>query len=210
MPEGGVFARVADPQDFDALTEQATLLPELSRPHLFLGDLTAALDQWPELRFDGIVGRQGLGSDTVARLVERLAEKGRIVVWEQVRSQRLYALLDPARLSPDLLHALAQAEDALHTDLDIAQLTAEFSPDMAVNTEPVSLQRDLPMTPALLERWFAPNSTYLTHLQQHLTASEVDTVQRQFVQQLSYQTVTWHTDACLIQAQWSNTKKAQH
>ncbi len=202
VPEGGVCSRVVDPQDYEALTEQAAMLPELSRPQLFLGELSAALENWPEIRFDGIVGRNSLTREMAALLVERLAEKGQIVVWEQVRSQRLYALLNPDKLKPKLFKQLTQAEESLHSDLDVTELTNWFPPTMVVKIEPVTLQRELSLTPQLIDRWFAPTSTYYTRLEQTLTPAAADTVRQQFVQQLSNQTVYWTTEAVLIHARF--------
>ncbi|PSN20366.1 AAA family ATPase, partial [filamentous cyanobacterium CCP5] len=120
VPEGGVFARVATPQDQQAIEEQAASLPELSRPLVMQGDLRdlpallmAALGTTVEVEGGGsgvpitgicdrILGRNALGSEPdklaiLQVLAELLGPGGVIVLAETVPrySQRISGLISP-------------------------------------------------------------------------------------------------------------------
>ncbi|MEM9909100.1 MAG: AAA family ATPase, partial [Cyanobacteria bacterium P01_D01_bin.44] len=64
VPEGGVYTCVKSPKDHAALTEQTAMLSELSHPILLQTDLNslaqALAKHAPDVRFDGIIGRNAL------------------------------------------------------------------------------------------------------------------------------------------------------
>jgi putative ATPase len=66
------------------------------------------------------------------------------------------------------------------------------------------------ITPALVERWFAPthNSltrpTYRQHLERMLTGDEVNLVQQIFSKYLNNQTVTWSSTVAYLQVYLSS------
>ena len=156
-PEGGVHARVPDPEARRALQEQTAGLAALSRP---------VLVEWPdpELRFDRVVGHDALRGDfsLVGRLP--LAADGLVILAETVprRTQRLCALVPPAGLDAELLAAWtaaeehiyeASADEALGWDAEDLQAAFESS-GYAVTIEVERAPTELEVTPALYARWW--------------------------------------------------------
>ncbi|MBW4655636.1 MAG: AAA family ATPase [Kaiparowitsia implicata GSE-PSE-MK54-09C] len=138
VPEGAVYAWVHHAADQLALEEQATLLPELSRPVVVYGaadDLASvlrastaatqtAMGDAP-IAFDRIVGRNYFATHSptagdrpaqVAQVLHLLQPDGVLLLAETIPrySQRLYAFLDATQLNPALYQTLQQAEDAIY------------------------------------------------------------------------------------------------
>ncbi|MEO0540630.1 MAG: AAA family ATPase [Cyanobacteria bacterium P01_A01_bin.105] len=209
VPEGGVTACVRSAQDHAALTEQIAPLEPLSRPDLIQvagARLPEALHQhFPQRCFDGIVGRNALmalpdRTRVLAQLADRLT--GTIVLVETLprRSQRLYDLLPASALPAQLQVQLQTAEDQLYENpatpalnWDEPELIEAFTQaGLTVITHLDAQVTPMRLTDPLLQRWFAPDSRYLTHLRQTLSAPAIDQVRTAFTQQLRHQTVPWH------------------
>jgi putative ATPase len=175
VPEGGVFALARTPQDAEALQEMATALPPVRRPLVLQGnldDLPALLAPYGrDLRFDAIVGRNALTSHAdkaaAARLLAAwLAPAGRLSLAEAVprHAQRLSPLLDLTELPAALRRAFLQVEEAIYGDaadplvnwdapaLQAALEAAGLSSEISAEDETTEVM----ITPALLDRWFAP------------------------------------------------------
>ncbi len=212
VPEGGVYAAVHQPTDAAALQEQIVALPELLRPTLVqaapteLADYLAA--HLPDLKFDCLLGRNTLltAADKPALLhqwLDLLHPNGRIVLAEAIpaQTQRLYALLNPERLSAKLYQRLAKAEEAIYTNAadpmvnwNLADLkTALVQADLTVQSQIQPVTTELVVTPALLNRWFSPGQSrpsYADQLVIQLSKSDLKTVQAEF-QRLLHQTLPW-------------------
>ncbi|NER84944.1 MAG: AAA family ATPase, partial [Leptolyngbya sp. SIO1D8] len=224
VPEGGVYARVETNQDLAALTEQAALLPELSRPVIFQATLatlpTALLKAAPDIQFDGIVGRNLFGAITptsawAASLVNDLAPTGRIALAETIprETQRLWALVPAEQLAADLRDRWRQAENALYTDAadprfswdgeTLAKLleTAGLQVDWTQET----VQSDLFVSQALCDRWFAPTTahSYRQRLAATLSEPDLKAIEKQLRRTVQNQTVTWQTTQVMLTARYA-------
>ncbi len=157
-PEGGVVTRAVDATAHRALAEQIAALPELSRP------LLLAPRTWPggEYAFDRVVGCDALRGDFAGLAGLTLAPGGAVVLAETLprRVQRLYALVPPDGLDPELARRWADAEERLYADVladswDVAELREALEPlgEVDVEIEPVVTRVEV--TPALFERWWA-------------------------------------------------------
>jgi putative ATPase len=220
-PEGSVIACVRTTTDADAITQQAAVLPELTRPIVLqtsLSDLPTALEaQASDVRFDHIMGRNALLREVdkagiVRSLSHWLQPHGAVTLAEAIprQAQRLYQLLDPAWLSAKLYQKLVKAEEAIYTqpddpmvnwdvlDLQTMFETAGFTVELQV--EPFST--DMLITAALVDRWFAATHTQLTyaaHLARQLSQAETTKVHTTF-NRLVNQTVKWKSAITLIHA----------
>ena len=157
VPEGGVWAHSTDKTAAIALHETATYLPELERPTVIQGPLTALAEQVaervsemgashsdaapPGLRFDAVLGRNALGphktkAEIAAALHQHLAPGGRISLVETLsrQSQRLHQLIDLGRLDPDLAQRLVAAEEAIYTAADNPQVNWDVEDLAAIFT----------------------------------------------------------------------------
>ncbi|MEM9163270.1 MAG: AAA family ATPase [Cyanobacteria bacterium P01_F01_bin.4] len=210
VPEGGVYAGVKNPKDYEALTEQAIMLSELSRPLLMQTDLQGLTEtltqQAPDVRFDGIIGRNALMAapdkpQIIAQMVNWLRPDGRIVLAEAIprRTQRLYALLDEGRLKSRLYKKLEKAEEQIYQNPDDALVNWDET-DLVSTFEQLGFQvtttievmpTPMTMTDMLLERWFGQNSQYLVQVGKQIKSEEIDLVRTAFLQQLRNQTITW-------------------
>ncbi len=225
VPEGSVYARVHSSQDQVALEEQAAQLPELARPVLVHADFEALaaylVAHTPDIRFERIMGRNAFGQvvnrDRFIEIVRQLlAPDGVVLLAETIprHSQRISALVDVTGLSKALVKRWHQAEDAIaHSTTDSrfnwhAQTLetlfcgAGFTTQM---TEDV-LQNSIYISPALLQRWFAVNSTqssYRDQLAQHLSEKDIATIQRECQRQLQGQTVSWRSPMVYLTAHGS-------
>ena len=221
VPEGSVVACVRTPTDAEALTQQATALPELARPIVLQSTLTALstvlATRTSDLRFDRIMGRNALmreadKASVVRSLLDWLHPNGTITLAESIprQAQRLYQLLDPAWLSARLYQKLVKGEDAIYAqpdepmvnwdgrDLQSLFETSGFTAELQV--EP--LVTELLLTQALVDRWFAAASTqptYAMHLAQQLSSAEMVKIQAAF-DRLVNQTVKWSSAIALIHA----------
>lgn len=225
VPSGGVYACTHTLADTKALQEQAAALPELIRPivlHATLTELPAVLaTQAPDVRFDRILGRNALVREpdkvaTIHRLAKLLRHSGVLVLAETVprHTQRLYRLLDPTKLDADLYERLVAAEEAIYAsesdpmvnwDADELRVMLE-SAGLVVEVTTERSVTQMHVTPALLERWFAPTaavterSTYAGHLARFLKEAEVRAVQDLFTRSLLHQTVTWSSTIAFVHA----------
>ena len=224
VPEGGVYACTHTPADTNALQEQAAALPELMRPTVLsatLTELPAVLaTQAPDVRFDRILGRNALVREpdkvaTIQRLAKLLRHSGVLVLAETVprHTQRLYSLLDPTKLDADLYERLVAAEEAIYAsesdpmvNWDADELRVMISAGLVVEVATERSSTQMHITPALLERWFAPTaavterSTYAGHLARFLEEAEVRAVQDLFTRSLLHQTVSWSSTIAFVQA----------
>ncbi len=226
VPEGVVYVITRTPAQANALQEQFSTLPELMRPIVLSATLTELpaflATQAPDVLFDRIIGRNALGHEsdkvaTVQSLAKLLRQSGVLVLAETVprHTQRLYRLLDPTKLNANLYERLVAAEEAIYgsssdpmVNWDADELRVAFETAglvVEVTTERNSTQ--MHVTPALLERWFAPTATttkerptYAQHLAHFLKAAEVRTVQDLFTRSLLHQTVTWSSTIAFVQA----------
>jgi len=213
VPEGAVYAQVQKEQDAIALQEQATMLPELSRPLVLqstLVDLSKTLDQEaPNLRFDAIVGRNVLSlereREAIAQsLLERLQPSGRLILAEPLprQGQRLYDLLDSGVLKSALYKRLVKAEEAIYKTDDPSTLhwdvkewrslfaSLNVDTDIHVDIQPT----DLRITPELLQRWFSAGGdrpSYADYLAKVLSPEEIEMVREGFGRSLQNQVVPW-------------------
>lgn len=228
VPEGAVYACVADAQAAAALEEQAVALPELNRPLIVqtnLIDLPQRLRaDDATLRFDRILGRNVLwhGFQTspeqiqggLQSLVELLQPTGVMVLAEAVPkyTQRLYQLIESKHLGATLYRQLVKAEEAIYTrsdqpimTWDVEDLKAQFKGiNTALTIQLEHTQTDLRITLALLDRWFSPGGdrpSYIEHLQNSLTTPDIARVKEVIVTALMHQTVSWKGAIAFIRVQ---------
>ncbi|MFZ4678474.1 MAG: AAA family ATPase, partial [Nodosilinea sp.] len=215
VPEGGVYARVHTAQDQVALEEQAAQLPDLARPVLVHADfeaLAAYLEaHTPGIRFERMVGRnafsQVVNRDRFIEILQQLlAPDGVVLLAETIprHSQRISALLDKTALSKALVKRWHEAEEAIvqsDTDprfnWDIEHLEALFcKAGFSVQIAEDILHSSIYVSPVLLQRWFAANSTppsYRDQLAQHLSEKDRGAIQQLCQRQLQGQTVQWRS-----------------
>jgi len=235
-PEGGTWALAHDRQAGEGLRQQAERLPEMERPAILVGEMEElpellALRGEGDLLFDAIVGRNPLGRDPdkagVLRLLAgRLRPGGWLSLAETVarRTQRLYALIGdgPSRLGEDLYRQVRDAEEAIYADpndplvnweaADLERLLAEAGFE-GVTAEVEVQTSDLLVSPAVLDRWFAPDAergpvphapggrpSYGQHLLRGITPQELAVVRAEFQRQLAGQTVPWRTETAFFTA----------
>ncbi|MBF2002838.1 MAG: AAA family ATPase [Synechococcales cyanobacterium M58_A2018_015] len=228
VPEGGVYACVQRDTDAQALREQASLLPELTRPVILETNLLELPDclaaQAPDVIFDRLIGRNVLtiaNKAVLIRLLPLLHPQGAIVLAESLprHSQRLYQLVDASAFSRKLYRRLSDAEEALYQDCadpllswDLKDLIPPLeAAGLHVQVQSELSQTELRITPALLSRWFSPGRhrpSYRDRLAQHLSDSDLDTVRAVFSQQLLNQTVPWQSRVDYIWAAVSTGAKA--
>lgn len=225
-PEGGVYACVYTQVEADALLEQVAALPQLTRPTVLtakLSELPLVLaSQLPNQKFDRIIGRNALLTvtdkvTTIKQLIKLLKPSGILILAEAVphHAQRLYQLLERAKLNPHLYEKLVAAEEAIYAsdsdsmvnwdaaDLRLAFEAAGMVAQMTVERSTTQMY----ITSALIERWFAlataieqERPTYAQHLARFLNDAEIQTVQDIFTRLLLHQTVAWASTIAFIQA----------
>jgi putative ATPase len=219
VPEGGVYACVADPLQAQALREQAAALPELLRPIVRQTQIEA-LDLPADLRFDAIVGRNALTkvadkAQAIRSLRPWLQPQGQIILAESIpkQAQRLYNLLPETSLKTALKKALRNAEDAIYNDRnnpmvnwDIAELQQYFDQaNFATSTTVESLESRSVINVQLLDRWFTTISdptapSYRDRLALVLKPDDIATIETTFRRHLLNQTVTWKTTIAFVTA----------
>jgi putative ATPase len=221
VPEGGVFS-CCNEVDAKALAEQAQALPALARPIVF----SAALDQLgagltaldPQLRFDWIIGRNTLTrlpdkTSFIQQLLPWLMPQGQIVLGEVLpqQAQRLYNLLPQTTVPKSLWNQWRKAEEAIYqnptdpmVNWAIADLHASLQqqlPDSKITVEVIQQTQVMPLTPALLERWFGPGTggqaSYGERLADTLSAKAIAQIQQQFQAAIN-QPVQWQTAIALL------------
>ncbi len=205
-PEGGVHARVPDPEARRTLQEQTSALPTLSRP---------VLVEWPdaELRFDRVLGLDALGGDF--SLIERLplAADGQVVLAETVprRTQRLYELVSSEGLDAELLTAWKAAEEHIYEASEDAALAWESADLRAafeasgyeVTIEVERVPTELEVTPALYTRWWdggGSRRSYGDWLSDQLETEAVTAVRAWTRRAWSGRPVRWHRATAWVTA----------
>ncbi|RZM82407.1 AAA family ATPase [Leptolyngbya iicbica] len=219
VPEGGVYSRAVTAQDLAALTEQASFLPELSRPIIFqaeLRTLSAQLRQMaPGIQFDRIIGRNVFGtiaptSELIAAIVAGLHPSGRFALAETLPrdSQRLWQLVAADKLPESLHEHWQQAEEHLYTDDTEPRFawTAEKlvqqleAAGMTVSWTQETVQSDLLISEQLCDRWFDLRNptSYGTKLAATLNAEELPAIESALRRQVQNQTVSWQSTQLLL------------
>ncbi len=218
VPEGGVYTLARTAQDADALRQLAERLPEPERPVVLQGALADLTDllrwqaaaQGDTLRFNAIVGYNALFDQpdkeaAIALLAPHLNRGGRVSLAERIprHTQRLYQLVDLTDLGTALVARVQQAEEAIYAEpadplvnWEVATVEALFA-DAGYQTT-MQTERDesqLQVSPAVIERWFAPSGTerlsYGQHLALLLDEQEIAQVRSHFERQLLRQSVPW-------------------
>jgi len=226
-PEGGVYARCADPRDAQAIEQRALAIDPLRRPVPFAGDLAAlpallhALS--PGLTFDAIVGRNALVTlPDKARVLELLPTllrpTGRLVLlegWPQ-RTHRLYDLVPSHAVPAELRAAWVEAEETIYANKDAPMLN--WTPEtlaaplrdagLAVALDELGWTTQRRITRGQLDAWFSHRTPgpeqrpdYASQLRTHLSASEVATVEATLRKLLTGELVGWHSAAVLLVAE---------
>jgi putative ATPase len=220
-PEGGVYTLARTERDATALRQQAERLTAVERPIVLQGDLldlptllagfqTQLATGNSPLVFDAVIGYNSLFDQpdkaaAAATIAALLAPQGVLSLAERVprQTQRLYRLVDLADLGQSLVERLIAAEEAIYHDAtdplvnwaaaDLAHYFAAAG--LAVEVALEEEQTELQVTPAIIERWFAPSQnerpSYGDRLGQQLTPAEVAGVRALFERQLSGQTRPW-------------------
>jgi len=218
-PEGGAWLLTPNAEEAAALREMVARLSQVERPVVLQG----RVEELPELlelraeasvRFDAIIGRSALAAvpdkAAVARvLAGLLAAGGTLSLAEPLprETQRLYALVDLARLDAALAAKVTAAEEAIYADpadplvnWTAADLTALLVAAglTDVRVEPVETTADARIGPALLDRWFTPMPTgerpsYVQRLAAALDADEIAAVERLYRGSLTGATVAWRS-----------------
>ena len=230
VPEGGVYALARSRRDADALRQLAERLTAVERPvvmegrigelPLFLqlqggggfqeGGLPGRGSSWKGPAFDAIVGYNALIDEAdkaaaLALLAALLAPSGVISLAERVpaETQRIYRLVDAAKLPAGLSARWAAAEEEIYARTDDL-LTNWAAPDLVAAAQAAGLDAalqteedvtDMPITPALLARWFTPAAngkpSYADHLGTQLAPDEIAAIRTLCEGQLLGQTVAW-------------------
>lgn len=229
VPEGGVYSCVSRSADADALQEQASQLPGLIRPIILPTSLSALpgyfREHAPEVQCDRILGRnlfsremhlsEAVQSSWLPALIDLLAEEGALLLAETIphEHQRLYTLADKQHLTNRLYKKWVKAEEWIYNNPDntwmnwtVEQLqTTLQSIGLSVSLRVEPTQTQLRITPALLDRWFRSGSdrpSYVDYLSQHLTSSEIATLQDHLRLSLNDQTVSWKGAIAFVKASW--------
>jgi putative ATPase len=215
VPEGGVWAQVADKTSAVALHEVSASLPEIERPRVLQGpllrlaELVEAAD--PKLCFDAIIGRNALGNQAekpriAALLFQYLAPGGCLSLVETLsrRAQRLYRLVELGDLDQGLKDRLLAAEEAIYAEAANPQLTWDQEDLEKIFRQAgfarlqLRAQESRPprrLSPQQLDHWFSPGGqkrpTYADWLRRLLDEDELRRVRRLFERQLADRTVEW-------------------
>ena len=205
VPEGGVHAWTARPDQARALQALAERLPPLTRPTIHHGH---PIDTG-EVRFDLILGRDALtrAEDPAALLSALrplLLPGGRLLFAETLvrHTPRLSALIPD--LDPSLRETWAAAEEALYTD-DTDPLTRWTADNLrallgedTAEEEVVQVTSALHVTEAVVSRWFAERAdSYAGRL--GLDAETRVLVERA-ARRLIGDTTPWRSSVCLLSA----------
>jgi putative ATPase len=223
VPEGGVYAYTHTETEAIALREQSQGMSALQRPVVVSGAITqlgqVLATQEPEVRFDWIVGRNGLGLEVDKRaiapqLVALLQQQGHIVLTEILprQSQRLYDLLPAGNIEAKLRKRWVKAEEQIYArkggdpllnwEIDEV-LTAFQTAGLKSHCAVEQVAHDLYITPQLIDRWFAAGTERLSYgdrLLQTLSPKEVAQIREGLTQYLLRQTVQWHRAIAYITA----------
>jgi putative ATPase len=217
VPEGGIYACIADPIQAQSLQEQSAALPELLRP-IVVKTAIEFLTLPADLRFNLILGRNVLMKvvDKVAAiesLHKYLQPNGQIILAEAIpkQAQRLYNLLPENALKPALKKALQKAEDQIYNNLNDAMVNWDIS-DLqhyfeqagfvaTVQTE-CSTSQSL-ITATLLDRWFSTKlepASYRDRLSLVLKPDDIAIIETAFRHTLLNKTVNWSSTIGFVHA----------
>jgi putative ATPase len=205
-----------------------------------------------DLRFDAILGRNALapakGGVTevnfellaegkcsygdlpthlalAAQTLAALSRPGAVVSMAEIlgrRSQRLYLLVDRARLGSELAERLRAAEEAIYEAQDdpwvnwdetSVRKVLEWAGFGEVSVDAAETESVTRIQPATLDRWFssAPAGervSYRQRLSEMLTAEELKSVETLYRGQLTGQTVAWHSTTTFIVARALDDERA--
>jgi putative ATPase len=176
-------------------------------------------EQAPEVRFDWILSRNGLGVEVekgaiVRQLAALLQPSGSIAFTELLprQSQRLYDLIPEDRIETKLRKRWVKAEEQIYgtkggdpllnwemDDILKALQSAGFKTHCEV--EPIA--HALYITSPLMDRWFAAGAerlSYADRLLQTLPQKEVEQIRGVLTQHLMRQTVQWHRAIAYVTA----------
>lgn len=216
VPEGGVYALVADPRDLAALEHQVTALAPIHRPILMLGSLVDLPAEIADLRFDRLVGYNLLGSLTERSsfgpsLKSCLAEGGVALLTETIprESQRISELVTASDLSPALRQSWQAAEARFLADPADprfnwqAQTLVQWleATGLRVECQTDRVESPLYITAALGQRWFSPGPhqpSYGDGLARHLSPQDLAQIQAATLAELVGQTVTWRSQVAYL------------
>ncbi len=212
-PEGGVWTLAPTAKDAIRLTEVSGGLPLLRQPHILAGNackLRTLLEKAGHTgtRFEMIVGHNAWNRTPPAdvpaffrEIKDALADGGTISLAERLprHGQRLYRLLPPDALAPELAARLAAAEEAIYTEppysADEATLAAatESAGLQCITIETVTITRQVTLSRADLERWFDPRpGGYAANLARHgLTPAEIEPLKPFVASRLAGKPVIW-------------------
>jgi len=227
VPEGGVYTLARSKRDADALRQLAERLPQIERPVVMEGQidevaLFLALQGGAgqaTLHFDAIVGYNAIFDDpdkpaTCTTLASLLAPGGVLSLAERIpgRTQRLYRLVDASTLDADSLVHWQAAEESIYSDAGdpLVNWSAETlhswlsAAGLEVTLRGEDEQNEMPITQAMLERWFTPTTSgrpaYIDRLNAHLDRTAITAIRTIFERQLVGRTVTWQAHTLFIVA----------
>jgi putative ATPase len=228
VPEGCVYAWVRTAKDAKALQEQVVGIPELSRPMVIQGDITALRSQLRGIRCDRLIGRNVLlhEPDRIAliqALTPLLQPDGWLLLAESLpqQTQRLYRLVEPEILERavkgrkrcwELLAKWSNAEDAIYenpddpmVNWDIEDLQTWFTQagwGIEVQVEPTTTE--LSITRDLIQHWFLPGQdrpSYGDHLAKQLSRTDIELLHNMFLRSLTQQVVQWQGTIVWVKGQ---------
>jgi putative ATPase len=206
-----VWALAEDARAAEALTGQAARLGGVEGPVVLQADVVelpelAALRGEADLRFDAVIGRNAVASSadpaaTAAAVHAVLAAGGRLSLAETVtrRAPRPSSLIPPGALAPQLAARLAEAEAAA-AEVDPRQAWLEAAGFSDVRAEAVTDAAELLVSPALVERWFAPGAGYATALAGRLAPDEVAAVRAAVAARVGGPAAPWPTVTAYVTA----------
>ena len=184
-PEGGVVIQAAGPEELQRLQAQLQVLDDLQRPQLLQGPLDELNRQLePDQRFEAIAARhpwRGAGRTNLKRQLEGLSALASPAA--QLRLLFTTPQLGPAAAALALFNR--PVSTAIHdAQRETLQAVAALEPGWLANdqepmvvasllegqgwrveTERWQESLELPLSPALLQRWFAPGAPYRRQLQ---------------------------------------------
>ncbi|MFM7652346.1 MAG: AAA family ATPase [Vulcanococcus sp.] len=199
-PEGGVVIQAASPDDLQRLEAQLQVLEDLQRPQLVqtpLAELGRQLD--PGQRFEWIAARHPWRGATTAELNQQLKALSSLAAPQsQLRLLFTTPLLGPAAAVLHLLNREASPRPAIDTELgERLQAVAALEPDWLTRDQEPGLvasrleagpwhlasasweeDLELPLSPALLQRWFATDAPYRKQLDRQFGTQTTTAVQK--------------------------------
>ncbi|WP_404789417.1 AAA family ATPase [Altericista sp. CCNU0014] len=223
VPEGGVYTYAQTETEAIALRAQTEGTSALQRPIVLFGAIAQVGQvlnaEAPEVKFDWIVGRNGLGNESDKRaialqLAALLQPGGRIVLAETLPrcSQRLYDLIPQDGIDAKLRKRWVKAEEQIYDakkgdsrlNWEIEDISNAFeSAGFKTHCEVERAGHELYIAPQLIERWFAADTERLSYgdrLRQTLSQTEVEDIRDRLTQALTRQTVRWKKAIAYIAA----------